>query len=163
MKNWLSSVLFEECIQDINQRFGVKKRKIALVIDNCKAHPHVENLEWVKLVFLPPSTTSVTQRMDQRIIHDLKKKYWSLVVRQLISSLEKKLLCWLSKVWMTPSDETFRDYFRKCGVSEEAAAKDDMEVREAESIRKPLIEAVGKAIEILEEFSFYSDFWEGIL
>ena len=64
---------------------------------------------------------------------------------------------------MTPSDETFRDYFRKCGVSEEAAAKDDMEVREAESIRKPLIEAVGKAIEILEEFSFYSDFWEGIL
>lgn len=70
---------------------------------------------------------------------------------------------WLSKVWMTLSDETFRDDFRKCGVPEEAAAKDDTEVREVESIRKPLIEAVGKAIEILEEFSFYSDFWEGIM
>ena len=36
-----------------------------------------------------------------------------------------------------------------------------MEVSEVESIRKPLIEEVRRATEMLEKFSLYSEFGEG--
>ena len=70
--------------------FAVSKRKIALIIDNCTDHPHVENLKWVELIFLPPNTASHTQAMDQGIIQALKAKYRLLAVRKLTLTLEKK-------------------------------------------------------------------------
>ena len=39
-----------------------------LIINNCTAHPHVENLKWVELIFLPSNATSHTQPTDQGII-----------------------------------------------------------------------------------------------
>ena len=133
----MSPELFEEWVQELDLKFGVEKRKIALVIDNCKSHPHVKILEWVELIFLPPNTTSVTQPMDQWIICALKAKYRSLVVRRLISSFEKKAvsaisamsaisilsaITWFSKAWVTLLDKTFTNCFCKCEVSEEAVA-----------------------------------------
>ena len=41
--------------------------------------------------------------------------------------------------------------------------EDDMEVSEVESIRKPLIEKVRRAIEMFEEFSLCLDFGKGIM
>ena len=41
--------------------------------------------------------------------------------------------------------------------------EDGMEVSEVESMRKPLIKEVRRAIEMLKEFSFYSEFREGIM
>ena len=89
-KSLMSGEFFENWVHEIDQKFAVSKRKIALIIDNCTAHPHVEKLKWVKLTFLPPNTTSHTQPMDQGIIRALKAKYCSLAVRKLILALEKK-------------------------------------------------------------------------
>ena len=36
-------------------------RKITMIVDNCPAHPHVEGLQAVELIFLPPNTTSKLQ------------------------------------------------------------------------------------------------------
>ena len=128
----MSSELFEECVRELVRNFGSYKRKIALIIDNCKAHPYVEHLEWVELIFLPPSTTSVTQPMDQGVKRSLKAKYRSLVVRRLISNLEKKAsvpaisilsaMMRLSKAWNTLPDKTFTNCLRKCEISEKVAA-----------------------------------------
>jgi hypothetical protein len=41
-----------------------------MIVDNCPAHPHVKGLKSMKLVFLPPNTTSVTQPMDQGVIRN---------------------------------------------------------------------------------------------
>ena len=41
-----------------------------MIVDNCPAHPHVKGLKSVKLVFLPPNTTSVIQPMDQGVIRN---------------------------------------------------------------------------------------------
>ena len=41
--------------------------------------------------------------------------------------------------------------------------EDGMEVSEVESMRKPLIKEVRRAIEMLKKFSFYSEFPEGIM
>ena len=76
----MSSEFFEEWVKELDRSFGVKKRKIALIVDNCPAHPTVTGLKWVELIFLPPNTTSVTQSIDQGVIIALKAKYRSLAV-----------------------------------------------------------------------------------
>ena len=88
-KSWMSSELFEEWVKELQRNFGSEKRKIALIIDNCPAHPDVPVLEWVELIVLPPNTTSVTQTMDQGVIRGLKAKYRSLAVKKQITALEK--------------------------------------------------------------------------
>ena len=89
-KSWMSSELFEEWTQEFNWKFGSVKRKIAFIIDNCTAHPHVENLEWIELIFLPSNTTSHTQSMYQGVIRALKAKCRSRAVCKLITALEWK-------------------------------------------------------------------------
>ena len=81
-----------EWLRQLERKFSAANRKIALIIDNYTAHPHVEQLNSVKLIFLPPNTTSHSQPMDQGIIRALKAKCRSLAVRILISALEKKYL-----------------------------------------------------------------------
>ena len=61
--------LFREILSDYEKRFAAKfhveGRKIALIIDNCPDHSNVDNIKAIELVFLPPSTTSKSQPMDQ--------------------------------------------------------------------------------------------------
>ena len=83
-KSWMSGELFEDLFHGLNQKFVVSTRKIALIIDNCTANPHVENLKWVELIFLPTNTTSHTQPTYQDIIRALKAKYRSLAIHKLI-------------------------------------------------------------------------------
>ena len=111
----------------------ISKRKIALIIDNCTAHPHVENLKWVELIFLPANTTSHTQSMDQGIIRAVKANYRSLAVRKLILALEKKKpipkFSTLSAMYMLKksmgciSNQIFTNCFKKLGISEKDAEK----------------------------------------
>ena len=79
-KSWMTVELFEECIRQLGQNFSAANRKIALIIDNCTAHPHLEQLNSIELIFLPQNTTSHAQPMDQGIIRALKAKYGSLAV-----------------------------------------------------------------------------------
>lgn len=51
-----------------------EKRHVVLFIDNCPAHPKIDNLRSVKL-FFPPNATSVLQSMDQGIINSVKVHY----------------------------------------------------------------------------------------
>ena len=50
---------------ELDWNFGSAKRKIALMINRCTAHRHVENLEWIELIFLLPKAMSYTQLMDR--------------------------------------------------------------------------------------------------
>ena len=64
----MHSVLFDDWARDVNKKFQAKGRKVAFIIDTNPAHSIIENLSHVKLVFLPPNTTSVSQPMDQGVI-----------------------------------------------------------------------------------------------
>ena len=122
-KCWLSGELFEDCVHDLDWKFAVSKRKIALIIDNYRAHSHVQNPKWVELIFLHPNTTSHTQPMDQCIIRPLKAKYRSLAVRKLVLALVKKepipkfsilsVMYMLKKAWDAIINQTFTNCFRK--------------------------------------------------
>ena len=74
-KSWMDGVLFKEWVRDLNRKFEPEKRKVVLIIDNFPAHPIIDNLSHVKLVFLRPNTTSVSQPIDQDIIRCLKANY----------------------------------------------------------------------------------------
>ena len=82
-KSWIDSQIFEESVHKLDQTFRMEGRKIALLIDNCPAHPSVSNLTNVQLVFLPPNTTSVLQPMNQGVIRRLKAHYRGRVIRRL--------------------------------------------------------------------------------
>ena len=81
--------MLEEWVRELDRKFLSEGRNVVLVIDNCPAHPHIENLKAIELFFLPPNTTSITQPIDQGVIRSLKAKYCTNVVRKIIISLEK--------------------------------------------------------------------------
>ena len=85
----MDSILFEEWVREIDRRFTTEGKKIALVVDNCLAHPSIDNLVSVDLIFLPPNTTSKLQPMDQGVIRSLKAYYKSLSFPKLIEAIEK--------------------------------------------------------------------------
>ena len=63
-KRWTDGVSFQKWVRQKEKKFVSEGKKVALVIDNCPAHPQTENLISIKLLFLPPNTTSQTQPMD---------------------------------------------------------------------------------------------------
>ena len=40
-KSWMDSALFKEWVRELNVKFLRENRKIALIIDNCPAHPTI--------------------------------------------------------------------------------------------------------------------------
>ncbi|CAG5058251.1 unnamed protein product [Parnassius apollo] len=68
-----------------------KQKKIILFIDNCPAHPHIQNLTNIKLAFLPPCLVvrSVIQPIYQSIIKTLKGHYRKLLVEKMVNDIEK--------------------------------------------------------------------------
>ena len=61
----MKSVLFEERVRKVDRRFTKEGQKIVLLVDNCTAHPSIDNLLSTELMFLPPNTTSKLQPIDQ--------------------------------------------------------------------------------------------------
>lgn len=65
---------------------------MALIVDNCPAHPHIEGLSVsysaIQLVFLPPNTTSKTQPMDQGTIRSHKAHYRTLTVQLFMRGVD---------------------------------------------------------------------------
>ena len=43
-KSWMNSEIFEEWVRKLDRKFRADDRKIALIIDNCPAHPSISNL-----------------------------------------------------------------------------------------------------------------------
>ena len=88
-KSWMDSILFEGWIRELDSKFERESRKIVLIVDNCPAHPRVKDLKAINLVFLPPSTTSKMQPMDQGIIA-LKAHNRTKAVQMYITANDNK-------------------------------------------------------------------------
>ena len=82
-KAWMTSTLFENWFKYHfipAVRFYCKKKnldfKILLIVDNCSAHPDLSHVDPnVRMEFLPPNTTSLSQPMDQGVIATFKALY----------------------------------------------------------------------------------------
>ena len=128
-KSSMDGVLFEEWVRDLNKKCESEKRKVALITDNCPAHPIIDNLSHIKLVFLPPNTTSVSQSMDKGIIRCLKTHYRKRLVKLMLRSLDSNkplpkvslltALQLFASAWNEVSQATIVNCFKKAKVSDE--------------------------------------------
>lgn len=103
----MASEIFENRLKEIDDRMK-KGRKIAIIVDNCPAHPKLERLPDFELVFLPPNTTSKTQPMDNTVMNNLKVHYLKRKVLRQIHATERNQylvltvldgLCYLRQAW----------------------------------------------------------------
>ena len=70
----MTAACFNEWFLHWDGKLIKESRRIALLLENTTCHPTTE-LSNIKLVFLPPNTTSHTQPMDQGIIANFKRHY----------------------------------------------------------------------------------------
>ena len=96
-KSWMDSVLFEEWVRELDRSFTTEKKKIVLLVDNCPAHPIIDNQQSIELIFLPPNTTLKLKPMDKGVIRSLKAYGKSISVGKLIEAIDKnkKTSCFL--------------------------------------------------------------------
>lgn len=89
-KAWMMSSIFENWIKKLDRRFHAQGRQIVMFVDNCPAHPEIDNLKATKLVFLPPNTTSILQPSDQGIIQAPQKVIQETSSPKVSSAYERR-------------------------------------------------------------------------
>ncbi|XP_039298512.1 tigger transposable element-derived protein 6-like [Nilaparvata lugens] len=87
-KSWITTELFNEWLISVDSDMKKENRKILLFLDNCSVHNNPPQLDNVKLIFFPPSTTSGLQPLDQGIIHNFKTIYRREIVSIVLDSIE---------------------------------------------------------------------------
>ena len=48
-KAWMDGTFFEEWLHELDQKFGIKGRKVVMMVDNCPAHPEFSELKAINL------------------------------------------------------------------------------------------------------------------
>lgn len=124
-KAWMTSEIFESELRKWNNELRYENRKIILLVDNCPAHPDVKNLDCIKLVFMPPNTSSKLQPMDQGVIHSLKSHYRHLILSKMIEYIDSgrenfsinllDAIHFLHLSWQKVSGQTIANCFRHGG------------------------------------------------
>ena len=82
------------------------------------------------VVFLPKSTTSITHPMYQGVIRSLKAKYFTILLRRIITALDNnkpipkfnilEAMCMLTRAWGQVSTITIVNCFEKVSILAES-------------------------------------------
>ena len=68
------SSIYKTFINKLNKKMRAQGMKILLFVDNAPSHPHsLVELSNTKVIFFPPSATSVLQQLDMGIIDEKVK------------------------------------------------------------------------------------------
>ena len=138
-KAWMTSDIWTKWIRAFNNKMKYKNRNVALVIDNCPAHPHVKDLTNVEVVYLPATTTSKTQPCDQGIIQALKRRYRSYILQKFIHCIDNEeefkphvldAMTLARRAWEEVSHTTIANCFKHCSFvsgSDEDEPSDSMD------------------------------------
>ncbi|XP_067941905.1 tigger transposable element-derived protein 6-like [Watersipora subatra] len=122
-KAWMVSDIFQTWVRDFDRRMTRKNRKVLLIIDNCPAHPNMNGLMSIRLLFTPPNTTSVLQPMDQGIIRTFKSYYRQQVLQFTVDYIDThgkkpdasinvlQAIRWVDRAWSRVTKETIANCF----------------------------------------------------
>ena len=120
---WMTGEKFETWLRKVNNSMRVQDRKIAMILDNFSGHPKL-TLSHVKLFFLPPNTTSMTQPMDAGIIKNLKHHYRRFLIRKRLLAVDSgtgfkldllQALDWLKMSWDNVTPATIKHCYQHVG------------------------------------------------
>lgn len=140
-KAWMTSNLFTEELLQWDAELQKNKRKILLLVDNCPAHPEVP-LNQIKLVFMPPNSSSKLQPMDQGVIHSLKSHYRKIMIIKMLQAIDNgqdfsvsllDAVNFIHLAWQEVSAKTIANCFKHAGFFEvegEFDSDDDLPLNE---------------------------------
>lgn len=131
---WMDSEIFSEWLLKLERTCSSDNRHILLLLDNFKCHEVDLDLPHVKILFLPPNTTSKSQPMDQGIINNVKQlykkhlaeHYWSETqsgVPKAINLLQG--IRFLKQSWDEVKRKTISNCFKKCLPNIQQASLED--------------------------------------
>ncbi|XP_064475501.1 tigger transposable element-derived protein 6-like [Ornithodoros turicata] len=137
-KAWMTGSLFEEFLPYLDRKMACSNRKIVLIIDQCSAHPKQDELQKVKVLFLPPNATSHLQPLDAGIIRNVRHHFKELLMRRLLAKIDRKdqhlqinlldALHFVAMSWDRVTATTMQNCFRKCGFFNQTAPSADADV-----------------------------------
>lgn len=149
-KSWMTAALFTSWLNRVNNRMKAQERRILLLVDNCAAHPHIE-LSNIKLVFLPPNTTSKLQPLDGGIIAQVKALYRKRMLRHLLVEMDEvstatqlaksitllDAVRWLGNAWFAIKPSTCVKCFAHCGLVDATTSSSTIEEQEEVLLEEP--------------------------
>ena len=116
----------------INNQLRSQSCSIVLLMDNSGCHSLDLSGKYsnIKILFLPPNTTSVLQPLDLGIIKNFKVHFHKLLMHHVLAKIEEcssthdvvksvniLLACrWVAQAWELVSSEIIKKFFRKAGV-----------------------------------------------
>ena len=108
--SWMTAELFEERVRQLDRKFSAANRNIVLITDNCTTDLHVEQLNSIELIFLPPNTTSHTQLMEK------KNPVPTTSILSAITMLERRGMLFRTKLSLIASIKlvSLRKKWKKC-------------------------------------------------
>ena len=118
-----------------------ERRNVILIFDNVTVHSTslIDKWSGIKVVFLPKSKTSRLQSFDAGITQSFETKYQKKLIRYVIvlindylcaSEITKDIdilqaITWVADTWKEVSDETIKNCFAKCGITEQTSENED--------------------------------------
>ena len=132
-KAWMNGEILDKVLTKLNRKFSSQHRNVALLLDNAGCHPEELKGKYsnIKLIFLPPNTTSKLQPLDVGIIQNFKVHYRTLLLRYVLSKIDQttytaadisksvnvlKAIRWVAEGWGSVKRETIVKCFKKCGI-----------------------------------------------
>ncbi|CAB5385361.1 unnamed protein product [Rhizophagus irregularis] len=141
-KAWMRSDIFIEWLYYLDNWFHITNREIPILSDlsenKCNSSEE-ENLTNVKLVYLPPNTTSHLQPIDAGIIQSFKAKYKQKFCRYLIHQFDrginreknklnvKEAIDQIAESWNNVTEITIQNCWKKTGILPSNINEDDMD------------------------------------
>ena len=137
----MTSLLFSEWLLRLNAKMSADGRHILLLLDNASCHKIEEHiLTNIRVMLLPPNTTSVLQPLDAGIIASFKQRYKKYQNRHTLDAMEApqppkkpyevnqlKAMEWCRLAWNEVSANTIRNCWEHTGIvaNKSLAAKFD--------------------------------------
>lgn len=125
-KAWMTSDIFSSELFNWNKELQKKNRKILLLLDNCTAHPNInDKLSNIEMAFLPSNTTSILQPLDQGVIYNFKLQYKKSLVSEVIRVMDSgnalditilEAIRWIERAWYNVSHKTIINCFLHAGM-----------------------------------------------
>jgi hypothetical protein len=137
-KGWMTVVVFQKWLVNLNEKMKEAGRKILLLFDNAPVHIEPDDqLSNVRVLRLPKNTTAVMQPMDQGVIAWVKhtvmtKRTSSAIVSLLNGDADPYQVTmidaveWLQETWDQLDEETIRSCWRHSGLLVDRLAVQDI-------------------------------------